>query len=196
MERGSSPRWRGGPGHHLLSGYGSGVIPALAGRTDGPMRWKPVGWGHPRAGGADSWSAYVEHFGCGSSPRWRGGHRSAGCPVRRTGVIPALAGRTAIHNRRHKIGGGHPRAGGADASPSHTSPPGEGSSPRWRGGPPKKIDGYAATGVIPALAGRTRAGDPLVRAARGHPRAGGADVTASIPANKGPGSSPRWRGGR
>ncbi len=176
---GSSPRWRGGLGHQRGSGVRYGVIPALAGRTSVVFMWATLPWGHPRAGGADKGLAGEVGKSPGSSPRWRGGHLPARAPVRRPGVIPALAGRTARRFSESVKFWGHPRAGGADPPDAGHAPSEWGSSPRWRGGPIPLGSLTAPLGVIPALAGRTAPSPTVGRWGRGHPRAGGADGAES-----------------
>ncbi len=131
----------------------------------------------------------------GSSPRWRGGRLPACGDDVPAGVIPALAGRTGGYVCSRRTTRGHPRAGGADFPRTVWSASPQGSSPRWRGGPPSDVEGVRLAGVIPALAGRTVRADHASQSYWGHPRAGGADGRPLGTASRRPGSSPRWRGG-
>ena len=174
--RGSSPRRRGGP-RTCCGGGGSSR-------------------GHPRAGGADCPDGDRVRAGRGSSPRRRGGRWRREHNRRGRGVIPAQAGRTLRRDTTSAVGRGHPRAGGADLQGGQLFGGVQGSSPRRRGGRRREADDDHRLGVIPAQAGRTRAGVRVPGKTRGHPRAGGADSTGPVMHSYLYGSSPRRRGGR
>ena len=195
LDRGSSPRRRGGLGVQRRSVGLGGVIPAQAGRTAVGCGHSGRGWGHPRAGGADLCVSCNTVREPGSSPRRRGGPRATCALAASKGVIPAQAGRTRCGRRTPSAEWGHPRAGGADLGARVRYVARAGSSPRRRGGPPSSRHGRCPIGVIPAQAGRTRFWRRGSGSGWGHPRAGGADGYRGPGVTTIMGSSPRRRGG-
>ena len=93
---GSSPRLRG----TLLmvsSGWElPGIIPALAGNTATGSGLPHATRDHPRACGEHEHLMSIKDSGGGSSPRLRGTHDVVGVRERPVGIIPALAGNTAV----------------------------------------------------------------------------------------------------
>ena len=90
---GLSPRSRGSPGLHDRPGSGAGSIPALAGKPNAgidPVLHPRV---YPRARGEAGSSATGAGCCGGLSPRSRGSRSRSGQPARRSGSIPALAGK-------------------------------------------------------------------------------------------------------
>ena len=173
---GSSPRGRGklmldDPGHVMR-----GLIPARAGKTHCGMLSPLSPPAHPRAGGENRAGVVLRAAGFGSSPRGRG-KQDRGCGrVRRRGLIPARAGKT---------------AGDVRALPAFG-----GSSPRGRGKRPCDLLEGVRVGLIPARAGKTRDGPGLVGHVEAHPRAGGENVAGFLDSGLCAGSSPRGRGKR
>ena len=110
--RGSSPRGRGKLdrlGRHALH---LGLIPAWAGKTPRVGKGRGGPGAHPRVGGEN----VVHHRRLtrarGSSPHGRG-KLTAGCVGdRRSGLIPARAGKTAPCRSPTPANQAHPRAGG------------------------------------------------------------------------------------
>ena len=214
---GSSPRGRGGPGGIHRAHRAHGLIPARAGRSRRHTSRTSRSWAHPRAGGAVSSGLTVGCAVPGSSPRGRGGLRSARLRGALAGLIPARAGRSPRTRRRKTRPWAHPRAGGAvdvgKAVPTGargSSPRGRGgpvgviaqvdrgasgSSPRGRGGLDRDGDARHRRGLIPARAGRSQSASPFRAAPRAHPRAGGAVSARFAVPSSAPGSSPRGRGG-
>ena len=130
---GSSPRWRGKPGDGVGDAGAVRLIPALAGKTRSKSARIPCSWAHPRAGG-ENWSAPRLAVGqSGSSPRWRGKQRDQGPAECRSGLIPALAGKTSPSTCASLPQRAHPRAGGENISAALHPGRYRGSSPRWRG---------------------------------------------------------------
>ena len=91
---GSSPRARGTrcgarglPVHRRF-------IPAGAGNTTSPGRWRRRATVHPRGRGEHSMTIMVQALGHGSSPRARGTLSRLGCEFRGVRFIPAGAGNT------------------------------------------------------------------------------------------------------
>ena len=109
-------------------------------------------------------------------------------------LSPAQAGRTAAAGSAIRAAGAHPRAGGADPDDPTVRMPGVGSPPRRRGGLPRPDCGGPDVELTPAQAGRTSSASPSDGYVRAHPRAGGADLNASVCSSTV--SPPRRRGGR
>ena len=114
--RGSSPRVRGGPCSALSEISSIGLIPASAGRTTRRSTARAVKWAHPRECGADHPCRCPGDDDMGSSPRVRGGRRSALMRFITMGLIPASAGRTSHTYHLLSGAGAHPRECGADPS--------------------------------------------------------------------------------
>ncbi len=91
---GSSPLARGGRGERPGDDTAPGLIPARAGRTMPVSRPAATKQAHPRSRGADARLLDPQGQPLGSSPLARGGRRRRGRSRRRTGLIPARAGRT------------------------------------------------------------------------------------------------------
>ena len=173
---GSSPRGRGKLGEFHDLGVSERLIPAWAGKTAG-------------GGGLGS-------HDLGSSPRGRGKLSRALPPRCRRRLIPAWAGKTAWRRLSARGSPAHPRVGGENICRLSRPRCLTGSSPRGRG---KLDDHHAPThhqGLIPAWAGKTLrlVSRRMLRGA--HPRVGGENPVATLPATMAPGSSPRGRGKR
>ena len=171
---GSSPRWRGRQACDWGPARLWGLIPALAGTTSASQGGTRGAGAHPRAGGDDACSSPP------SSSWWR--------------LIPALAGTTRDRLAAPSEGRAHPRAGGDDTAAGSFHGSAWGSSPRWRGRPWWRVRCYRRGGLIPALAGTTRAARCRPAEGRAHPRAGGDDGACVVGRGLSAGSSPRWRG--
>ena len=109
----------------------------------------------------------------GSSPLTRGKRDELIQVAALAGLIPAHAGKTrrvwtVSVNRR-----AHPRSRGENADSEVRVRERAGSSPLTRGKPAKKVKKCAPAGLIPAHAGKTRAGRVYGRADRAHPRSRG-----------------------
>ena len=90
----------------------------------------------------------------------------------------------------------HPRSRGENLTRSMYWAQGKGSSPLTRGKPPDPRIRLGAHGLIPAHAGKTRAGALTGTLRRAHPRSRGENDTAALLAGAGAGSSPLTRGKR
>ena len=153
FKAGSSPRVRGKPAAASRCFARLGLIPACAGKTRRFVPWSLLVWAHPRVCGENqnaSWNA-LDHMG--SSPRVRGKHDFVRFMARRSGLIPACAGKTGVGLPRNGVEWAHPRVcgenqgGGGAAAPLRAHPRvcgenvhfclppfwGLGSSPRVRG---------------------------------------------------------------
>ena len=195
FSQGSSPLSRGALLDPIQLPVKSGIIPALAGSTQShpcqrhracgssplsrgarvlPSKYSMLIWDHPRSRGEHS-QACVDCRPCwGSSPLSRGAQSA--CPVDTgvDGIIPALAGSTAIlPSMYHFLLGSSPLSRGA---------------PRW------ESHALVLLGIIPALAGSTRRGLSRRGWRRDHPRSRGEHGTDTCRASRSRGSSPLSRG--
>ena len=155
---GSSPLTRGKPQPHQEVGNGGGLIPAHAGKTSACTAWVRSGRAHPRSRGENAQTAPVISRLGGSSPLTRGKPRVDLRGVKDGGLIPAHAGKTSYRLRSGGRRGAHPRSRGENAVSRVVAFFERGSSPLTRG---KLSDGarhVVHAGLIPAHAGKTRAG--------------------------------------
>ena len=109
---GSSPRVRGTPGARHLVWNHPGIIPACAGNTQVVFEKPRIARDHPRVCGEHSILSLDAVSSLGSSPRVRGTLRAVRANPRRTGIIPACAGNTALLVHEGRIDGDHPRVCG------------------------------------------------------------------------------------
>ena len=133
-------------------------------------------------------------FNLGSSPRVRGKLVGVGPCAVILRIIPARAGQTKRKPRGRTGLPDHPRACGANAADNATKIGNAGSSPRVRG---KLFGGHGIHGemrIIPARAGQTTSFHPPNAMSPDHPRACGANRTATTNEDVVIGSSPRVRG--
>ena len=176
---GSSPVSRGIPlTRNPKSCYGR-IIPALAGNTEAPHPFDPHSTDHPRSRGEYSIDVLPDYVLRGSSPLSRriqdagdpGGQEVRIIPalagntptnkwtIQNVRIIPALAGNTPGTVSTTMWSRDHPRSRGEYAGESGCAPPRSGSSPLSRGIPRRSRPAGGFGGIIPALAGNTRA-DP------------------------------------
>ena len=114
QRRGLSPRSRGKLPSYWSGFWPHGPIPALAGETTAPSPRPGSHRAYPRArGGNQAAASSVESFR-GLSPRSRGKLKNTQPAVACAGPIPALAGETGRHPRRHRNPGAYPRARGGN----------------------------------------------------------------------------------
>ena len=111
-----------------------------------------------------------------------------------TGIIPAYAGNTTRHRRRWSSWRDHPRVCGEHRHDHGGSRFRGGSSPRMRGTHLRHLHFLDFTGIIPAYAGNTPAGQPPTDHRRDHPRVCGEHFKVAIERLNSWGSSPRMRG--
>ena len=155
---GSSPRGRGKPEEpHRTVGDG-GLIPAWAGKTWGGVAPATRRAAHPRVGGENGECARQGPASRGSSPRGRGKHHGPPEIKRRSGLIPAWAGKTLSASVSGPFKGAHPRVGGENGIPTARVLQPGGSSPGGRGKPHGRWPRPRPHGLIPAWAGKTGAG--------------------------------------
>ena len=193
-ERGSSPLTRGKRPRRRLFTSGLRLIPAHAGKTCKPPCSSRVTTAHPRSRGENLACGEAARGVHGSSPLTRGKRRHRRRRTSDTRLIPAHAGKTQRHPRGHHISRAHPRSRGENQG-RETNPSGlGGSSPLTRG----KLD-HAGTaggrhGLIPAHAGKTRAGTTTGRCSGAHPRSRGENPDSRLRGGFRFGSSPLTRG--
>ncbi len=191
---GPSPRARGAPVADVRDDALAGTIPACAGST---ARAGPSGrprWDHPRVRGEHTRGDTSGPIPSGPSPRARGAPVVVGGFDAGAGTIPACAGSTARHRRRHPRQQDHPRVRGehwlVDAPPDVSLGP----SPRARGAQALDRPERAGGGTIPACAGSTSRDISRASMMRDHPRVRGEHSAHVTDATACPGPSPRARG--
>ena len=173
---GSSPRGRGKRGQDGAGALPARLIPAWAGKTRNAHTHRKDDRAHPRVGGENACARALTFETPGSSPRGRGKrHAEVG------DVAHGLA---------------HPRVGGENAAVLVLICCWSGSSPRGRGKPKPSHGCLAASGLIPAWAGKTTGPTTARPACPAHPRVGGENVATTYTVGSQRGSSPRGRGKR
>ena len=130
---GSSPLTRGKPCARIAIASMSGLIPAHAGKTNGETRNRRRAWAHPRSRGENHDLGDRIQTMRGSSPLTRGKHRARGPRRRRTGLIPAHAGKTSRSTPAPGTGRAHPRSRGENMHRKIDHTRVSGSSPLTRG---------------------------------------------------------------
>ena len=156
--RGSSPLTRGKPDERRGHRFGTGIIPAHAGKTGLAGVSSTISADHPRSRGENSFPGFGFVGDGGSSPLTRG---KPGGRVSRVGarwIIPAHAGKTQSCRRWRTCGGDHPRSRGENSVTMSGFLPSGGSSPLTRGKPDYPHGIPRVPGIIPAHAGKTKKG--------------------------------------
>ena len=191
---GSSPRVRGEGGVRDLDAGLVGIIPAGAGRRSQRGHSRRSCWDHPRGCGEKKVMSAHSGSMSGSSPRVRGEATLRPPPRRRSGIIPAGAGRSFPVLCAHLADEDHPRGCGEKCVRSCTMPTARGSSPRVRGEGREGRQGQGRAGIIPAGAGRRGIGFESLPRHQDHPRGCGEKPPKKRGLLAGLGSSPRVRG--
>ena len=171
---GSSPLTRGKLITHEVNIANLGLIPAHAGKTSKPSCRRAWLKAHPRSRGENFPGARSPLHGAGSSPLTRGKLFICSVSMRRTGLIPAHAGKTlSLTWQAYRPAG---------------------SSPLTRGKPEWREMSTSDAGLIPAHAGKTKssAQDSVEQGA--HPRSRGENEDSQRSPVRGEGSSPLTRG--
>ena len=127
-----------------------GLIPARAGKTARPQSRSRAAAAHPRAGGENFVSSRRRGRSSGSSPRGRGKPSATQADWCERRLIPARAGKTHPPRRRPALSPAHPRVGGENDAERQIMNLQDGSSPRWRGKPRKRLVPDSLRGFIPA----------------------------------------------
>ena len=191
---GSSPRMRGKLDVRTVEQFMERIIPAHAGQTRRPHRRTVHGTDHPRACGANHPIDSLNGIYAGSSPRMRGKRLCGSLTPGLVRIIPAHAGQTIPRCAPSTPGPDHPRACGANQRYDNGGSFEHGSSPRMRGKRCWQSIGWRRRRIIPAHAGQTFLSSAPHRATPDHPRACGANTSATTIATGVGGSSPRMRG--
>ena len=110
------------------------------------------------------------------------------------GLIPAHAGKTRQDRASYAGSWAHPRSRGENSVMRSFLPVGMGSSPLTRGKLELGPQPDDVPGLIPAHAGKTRAGYSLRHTSRAHPRSRGENSQSGSSLSASAGSSPLTRG--
>ncbi len=132
-----------------------GIIPADAGSTDWKTNPQTQVKDHPRGCGEHNILHRSSLALSGSSPRMRGAPASSGLSGAPLGIIPADAGSTLGDIIRDIGHTDHPRGCGEHIKLPYVAHPWDGSSPRMRGAPGRRIQPGQPRRIIPADAGST-----------------------------------------
>ena len=193
---GSSPLTRGKHPAQIFHRDDRGLIPAHAGKTEHtvmPTRFRAA---HPRSRGENALSPGDAVDGGGSSPLTRGKPSAVHAAIRRPGLIPAHAGKTAMLMWRVLRRRAHPRSRGENILPALEPLGGVGSSPLTRGKLRLGDNRRASRGLIPAHAGKTVQAATMPVPGPAHPRSRGENRRVRWLPRSGGGSSPLTRGKR
>ena len=191
---GSSPLARGTRRRSAAPRGPHRFIPARAGNTCEPSKWRSSPTVHPRSRGEHPRDRNARGADDGSSPLARG-TPALRRPRRRPGrFIPARAGNTRCAAARAAPAAVHPRSRGEHVSAPDQVGRQSGSSPLARGTRQDRAAGYGHGRFIPARAGNTGWPGPPASPSPVHPRSRGEHVRARISIESFRGSSPLARG--
>ena len=171
--QGSSPLTRGKPRLMLISRSWRGLIPAHAGKTWSSRKVARPIRAHPRSRGENRHDGQPPRLGHGSSPLTRGKRIGRDGGSRRTGLIPAHAGKTPRFISRPPRFRAHPRSRGENLRWRNRACYRGGSSPLTRGKPQGRMSRGGKRRLIPAHAGKTFRGTLKLHCDRAHPRSRG-----------------------
>ena len=132
----------------------------------------------------------------GSSPRVRGKRTWRRGPGRRSGLIPACAGKTGRSSSSTGCPRAHPRVCGENDARRSAFDSARGSSPRVRGKLIAQPRPPALPRLIPACAGKTVRVGSTSMTSGAHPRVCGENWSTASRRSTASGSSPRVRGKR
>ena len=194
LHDGSSPLTRGKRLHaprHLVN---AGLIPAHAGKTRPTASSHPASTAHPRSRGENAHDEYAPPPLSGSSPLTRGKLPSRLVYPNFTGLIPAHAGKTALHTGDRPSNWAHPRSRGENPMTREYLGAADGSSPLTRGKLIPVFPSATAPGLIPAHAGKTGVCRAYPACSTAHPRSRGENVRTRRTDWHAAGSSPLTRG--
>ena len=150
-----------------------GLIPAHAGKTSLPSRWRRLARAHPRSRG-ENWETFIlDEASGGSSPLTRGKLHAVGGELGGDGLIPAHAGKTHAGDPPLRRQGAHPRSRGENKVEGLVGVADLGSSPLTRGKPDNVVSQGHELRLIPAHAGKTFQAELEMIQERAHPRSRG-----------------------
>ena len=173
-----------------------GLIPAHAGKTTATTSTALPPRAHPRSRGENHYFVECPLRSTGSSPLTRGKRNGRDGGSRRTGLIPAHAGKTGQEANLSYPPGAHPRSRGENRLKIFIGGEYRGSSPLTRGKPRKRGPCERQEGLIPAHAGKTETIDHATHSWRAHPRSRGENWPRDGSDCGCVGSSPLTRGKR
>ena len=155
---------------------------------------RPAARAHPRSRGENTATTARSPAWPGSSPLTRGKPRSVFRLLRRTGLIPAHAGKTSRWARRGRRAGAHPRSRGENHPFQTGTRRYRGSSPLTRGKRKAASTVKYADRLIPAHAGKTSEMLVSISINPAHPRSRGENYQVPLFGTASRGSSPLTRG--
>ena len=170
------------------------IIPALAGNTSSRTRCSRTLPDHPRSRG-EYIVIWPQNF-----IRWGSSSLSRGIPLVQlltpqiSGIIPALAGNTAVWPGSPRPFRDHPRSRGEYSSATRSAAVVVGSSPLSRGILHRRPYHRHRRRIIPALAGNTASSTSIPSPGRDHPRSRGEYRAVGVAPLGTAGSSPLSRG--
>ena len=191
---GSSPLTRGKRLSRQISAPRQRLIPAHAGKTVVVCLPPSAVAAHPRSRGENGGSGPGCADPYGSSPLTRGKLVRALSGVYDRRLIPAHAGKTSPRNSARRTSKAHPRSRGENDAVPHVRACAPGSSPLTRGKPKPVTGSWAAVGLIPAHAGKTRRARKAWSIDPAHPRSRGENPSWTRREALPIGSSPLTRG--
>ena len=193
---GSSPLTRGKRPSTRLQNHVHGLIPAHAGKTGGCCARRRYSGAHPRSRGENRTLVRLSSSRVGSSPLTRG--KPIDLSGARSGLrlIPAHAGKTWRYVTGADNLWAHPRSRGENEMTNVYLGTAGGSSPLTRGKRAGCAAGSAASGLIPAHAGKTSCLTRRSNPCRAHPRSRGENPRPTLSCKRAGGSSPLTRGKR
>ena len=155
VSHGSPPHARGRPLPRSGGRVQTRITPACAGKTSTAEKYTFFCTDHPRMRGEDEPAQDGQWYSAGSPPHARG--RLLPGPLRAAarGITPACAGKTIQGGANLLSFKDHPRMRGEDAAESVTKWWRRGSPPHARGRHSMRTQGFPATGITPACAGKT-----------------------------------------
>ena len=193
---GSSPLTRGKPRPHARRCRDRGIIPTHAGKTPRRACAAASVWDHPRSRGENFMFMGGPLPVVGSSPLTRGKHQPGRRSGDRSGLIPAHAGKTNVHEERSQRPRAHPPSRGENGTALTAAINPTGSSPLTRGKPASVEHVIPRSRLIPAHAGKTSVINSRSRRALAHPRSRGENTQDILTIQDVKGSSPLTRGKR
>ena len=153
---GSSPLARGTLARFTNQTVRLRLIPARAGNTPGQTLANALDPAHPRSRGEHTFQVLALIVSSGSSPLARGTLLVSAIVARKSRLIPARAGNTALTGTRSPTFTAHPRSRGEHAFEKATGYDVFGSSPLARGTPGYTAGVRGSRRLIPARAGNTK----------------------------------------
>ena len=190
----SPPRMRGKVWLHQKPGRVPGITPAYAGKSQRTAFPVAGGQDHPRVCGEKCTRQISCSSNSGSPPRVRG----KGCTIIIAtlpgGITPACAGKSTGGHHTDAVYRDHPRVCGEKVLSSCWIVSLMGSPPRMRGKVFARLIVFAAGGITPAYAGKSRRFASLYDSIRDHPRVCGEKYSLEKVEKVAMGSPPRMRG--